>query len=143
METRLTIEPRIAAMAAVRASHEDIDYLNLCVARGENAANWGKWARWDATFHRTIAISSRNTILAGFVDIINKTRRSQYQHYVRQQATKSDWRPILVEQHRIIVRAIAAHDPGGAAQAMREHLRGVEERLFGDMEDLAEFVEKL
>ena len=142
METRLTLEPRIAAMAAVRASDEDIDYLNLCVARSEIAAGWGIWARWDDTFHRTIALASRNNILADFVEMMNKARRSQYQRNVRQQATKSEWRPILVEQHRIIVEAIAAHDPRGAAQAMREHLRSVEERLFGDQEDLAEFVEK-
>ncbi len=142
METRLTVEPRIAAMAAVRASGEDIDYLNLCVARGETASDWVMWARWDATFHRTIALASGNRILADFVEMLNRSRRGQSGQSIRQQANKPDWRPILVEHHRAIVRAIAAHDPGGAARAMREHLRGVEERLFGDMEDLAEFVER-
>lgn len=143
MEARLTVEPRIAAMAAVRASKEDIDYLDLCVNRGETASDWIMWARWDATFHRTIALASGNKILADFVETLNRSRNGQRGPNIRQQATKTDWRPILVEHHRTIVRSIAAHDPGGAARAMREHLRGVEERLFGDMEDLAEFVERL
>jgi DNA-binding FadR family transcriptional regulator len=143
LETRLTIEPRVAAMAAVRASKEDIDYLNLCVARSENAADWATWARWDSTFHRTIALASGNSILANMIDMMNKARRGQNRQNTRQQAIRSDWRPILVNQHRAIVRTISAHDPAGAARAMRDHLRGVEERLFGDAEDLAEFIERL
>ncbi len=143
METRLTIEPRVAAMAAVRASEEDIDYLHLCVARSEKASDWEMWERWDATFHRTIGLASGNSILADLIEMMNKVRGDQTRRPVRQQAANPDWRPVLVNQHRAIVGAIKARDPEGAARAMRDHLRGVEERLFGDLEDLAKFVERL
>lgn len=143
METRLTIEPRIAAMAAVRASNDDIDYLKLCVTKSELADTWAAWDRWDATFHRTIGLASRNSMLADLVELINKARRSQYGSQSRKTKASADWRSILVRQHRDITEAIVRRDPQGAAKAMRVHLNSVEERLFGDTDELAEFTEQL
>lgn len=143
METRVTIEPRIAAMAAIRASDEDISYLRLCVTKSEIADTWAAWDRWDATFHRTIGLASQNSMLADLVELINKSRRSQFGSQSRKSAQGTDWRPILIGQHREITESIARRDPQGAAKAMRKHLNSVEERLFGDPEELAEFTEKL
>ena len=143
METRLTIEPRLAAMAAVRASEEDINYLKLCTAKSDASENWTVWDRWDATFHRTIALSARNTLLAAFVELINKARRSQYGSQARKSSLDDSWRAVSMHQHRVITEAIAARDPQAAAKAMRHHLNSVEERIFGDPDDLAEFTERL
>ena len=143
LETRLTIEPRLAAMAAMRASDEDIDYLKLAVTRSETADDWAAWERWDSTFHRTIALATNNTFLTELVEIINRLRRDRSRQNNRPEAADPNWRPQLVKQHRAIVEAIAARDPGGAAKAMRDHLRGVEERLFGDQEDIAEIISRV
>ncbi|NQW00824.1 MAG: FadR family transcriptional regulator [Rhodospirillales bacterium] len=143
METRLTIEPRIAAMAAVRASEEDINYLRICVTKSELADTWAAWDRWDATFHRTIAMVSRNAMLADLIELINKARRSQFGSRVRKAPAGSDWRTLLILQHRKIAESIAARDPQAAAMAMRKHLNSVEERIFGDPDELANFTEQL
>jgi len=136
METRLTIEPRLAAMAAVRASEEDIDYLKLCTAKSEASDTWASWERWDATFHRTLGLASRNVMLADIIELVNKARRSQLGRRNRAASPTPEWRSLLVQQHRDIVEAIAARDPQGAARAMRSHLNSVEERLFGDLAQL-------
>lgn len=136
METRLTIEPRLAALAAARASEEDIDYLKLCTAKSEASDTWASWERWDATFHRTIGLASRNLMLADIIELVNKARRQQFGRRNRTSAPTSEWRSLLVQQHRDIVEAIAARDPQSAARAMRSHLNNVEERLFGDPSDL-------
>lgn len=143
METRLTIEPRIAAMAAVRASREDINYLRVCVTKSELADTWAAWNRWDATFHRTIALAARNAMLADLVDLINTARRLQFSSQVRKAGTGSEWRKLLIQQHRRIIEAIAARDPQAAALAMRNHLNSVEDRLFGDPDALAKLTEQL
>jgi len=143
METRMTIEPRLAALAAVRASEEDIGYLRLCTTKSEASETWTAWDRWDATFHRTIALAARNTMLADFVELINKSRRSQYGSKARRTSKGSDWRAILVRQHRDIVDALATRDPQGAAKAMRNHLVYIEEQFFGDPDDLADFTDRL
>ena len=143
METRLTIEPRLAAMAAVRASDEDIDYLRLCVTKSEAVENWTAWERWDATFHRTIALAARNAMLTDLIELINKARRNPYRSQQRKPSSGPEWRSILVRQHRAVTDAIAMRDPQTAAKAMRAHLTSVEERMFGDPDDLADFTDRL
>jgi len=143
METRLTVEPRVAAMAALRAHDDDIDYLRLAVSRSENATDWSAWQRWDETFHRTIALSATNTLLADLVEMLNTLRREDNRHRVRRKAVDPDWRQLLVQQHRAIAEAVANRDPQEAAQSMREHLLGVEERLFGDQQEINKLIERL
>jgi len=143
MEVRLTIEPRLAAMAAVRARDDDIDYLRLAVCRSENATDWSTWGRWDETFHRTIALAARNSMLADLVETLNILRRANSGHRIRRKATHPDWRPVLVQQHRQIAEAIASGDPAEAARSMRLHLLGVEDRLFGEKGKVDEIVDKI
>ena len=143
METRLTIEPRLAAMAAVRASDEDINYLRLCVTKSEAAENWTAWDRWDMTFHRTIALAARNAMLAELIELINKARRNPYQSPTPKLTSGPEWRSFLVRQHRAITEAIAERNPQAAAKAMRSHLISVEERMFGDSDGLADLTDRL
>ncbi len=141
METRLTIEPRLAALAAVRASEEDINYLKLCTSKSETADTLTSWQRWDETFHRTIGLASRNVMLANLIEVINKARRSQFTPPKRKSPTGSDWQPLLLQQHRTIIEAITARDPQAAAKAMRQHLNSVEERIFGDPDQLSDITD--
>lgn len=143
MESRMTLEPRLAALAAVRAAEEDITYLKLCNSKSEAADTWASWERWDATFHRTIALSARNTMLAEIIDLINKARRARYGVQLHASQNATEWRTRLVRQHRDIVEAIANRNPQDAARAMRNHLQSVEERIFGDPDELIEYTEGL
>ncbi len=143
METRLIIEPRLAAMAAARASEEDISYLRLCTTKSEAAETWTAWDRWDATFHRTIALAAHNTMLADFIELINKARRNPYGSRARRAAKGSEWRATLIRQHRDIVDALASRDPQGAAMAMRHHLTYIEEQFFGDPDGMSGITEGL
>ncbi len=143
MEARLAIEPRVAAMAAVRATDGDIEYLRLSVTRSESATDWQTWERWDVTFHRTMALSASNVMLADIIDAMNNLRRVKSRNRVRHAAIAARWLPLLVRQHRAVVEAVVNRDPYRAAEAMSEHLRCVEERLFGNIEDLDQFIAAL
>ncbi len=132
MEARLVIEPRLAAMAAVNANQQDIDYLLLCVEKSNQLVNWDSWQRWDSTFHRTIALCSRNNLLADIIEKFNKIRSLSDWKKIRGDALSPAGHKTLVAQHRAIANFIAGRDPAGAASAMRNHLTDVEQNLFGD-----------
>jgi DNA-binding FadR family transcriptional regulator len=71
----------------------------------------------DSRFHRTIAAASGNRVLAAFVAALHS--ETEPVHYL-------DLSPEVgrdtVRQHQRIVKAIAAHDPDAAEQAVVEHL---------------------
>lgn len=130
MEARLILEPRLAAMAAVNADDQDIEYLLLCVQKSKLATDWDVWERWDSTFHRTIALCSHNNLMAEIIEKFNKIRSRKEWQVMRDDKLSQDWHSSLVSQHQKIADCIATRDPRRAAKAMRAHLKAVEHDLF-------------
>jgi GntR family transcriptional repressor for pyruvate dehydrogenase complex len=72
----------------------------------------------DIDFHRTIAAASNNPILGALVEMVSNILYRQRRQTV---ARALDLGPSLA-MHRRIYRAIAAHDPDRARDAMNQHL---------------------
>jgi DNA-binding FadR family transcriptional regulator len=133
MQARRIIEPSVAGEAAGLASAPEVAYLSDLVAQGRRATTRAACERVDAAFHRAIAEATANPILLGLLDYLAGARR----HAAWQREWELTYRRLGVteftgrhsDQHQAIVDAIARNDPGGAAEAMRDHLDTIFEAM--------------
>jgi GntR family transcriptional repressor for pyruvate dehydrogenase complex len=124
-EARKLVEPRLAGLAAERATAEDLAALSRCAEASEAAVDDDDaFMRNDLELHGLISQAARNALLARLVDSIGELAIAS------RIATTSV--PGLKEQsvldHRAIVDAIGTRDPEAAAAAMLTHLGNVERR---------------
>lgn len=130
LQTRMLLEPEIAAMAAQQATALQVRRLNS-VARGFDSADSEvseearlrvaeRWSVTDARFHVLLAEASQNPVLAIVSEVLVGTlwqqRRSGGSYLSDPQ------REQIEEEHRAIAAAVTARDPEAARRAMSEHL---------------------
>ena len=83
-----------------------------------------EFAEADARFHRAIAAASGNALLASILAGMN-AHAHNYRYYFR-----GGMAAATVEEHRAVLAALAAGQPGPAAAAMRAHLERAQDRLL-------------
>jgi DNA-binding FadR family transcriptional regulator len=137
MRARLIVEPEIAREAALHATHDDIVALRQSLRQTRAAATWRQYENIDNLFHRQIALASQNTVLLGVFDVLNAIRRAVVWGRLRIEPARPPQDHHSFAEHDRIVEAIANRDLGGAAAAMRAHLKSVEQRLI-PLSDAAE-----
>lgn len=129
MEARLVLEPELAALAARRATGEDVARMRALADRVSQAQDADAAELWDGSLHRIIARIAGNPILNTAFTLINEVRQEQRWQQERQQARS----PALVEeygrQHARIIDAIHARDEDAARFAMRDHLSALKVNL--------------
>lgn len=130
MEVRLIIEPRIASMAALRASPAEIDHLVECLRHGGAAADTATFERWDGELHRTMACAARNSFLLAIFDGINDVRRTELWGRLKEKTVNPERRSQYERQHAELVSLIRDRDAEGAERVMRAHLEMVRDHLL-------------
>jgi DNA-binding FadR family transcriptional regulator len=135
METRLMIEPAIAAAAAVRARPEQISALGALADNAERGLR--VWETRDDAFHAKLAEASGNPLLVALIDTLRAMRAREDWSRLRKVSHTPDRRRAFLRQHVAVARAVAARDPKGAATAMREHLASVQSAMLEHPETLA------
>jgi len=129
-EIRQLVEPGVAALAAERATSQDLELLRKEVAVMEDAANdVQKFITADHRFHVAIAKASGNPLVPAMLDPIVELLHEQRQRlfFVEHSASTAQ------DFHRQILAAIENRDSRGAFAAMRAHLV----QVSGDIERLA------
>jgi GntR family transcriptional repressor for pyruvate dehydrogenase complex len=122
-EVRMVIEPDLAALAARRASFDQILKMRGLLQEQETLIKQGdSGISADTQFHYVLAEAAGNEILfnimTGLMDLMRETRQASLQ---------TSGRPARsVKQHRAVLRAIETRDPKSAEQRMREHLSDME-----------------
>jgi GntR family uxuAB operon transcriptional repressor len=125
LQARRLIEGEIAALAASKASREDLDSLRECVARMEtHVDDFAVREASDREFHLRIAKATGNGSLELVVEGLWNQRaelwgRMQRHFHTVELAHKT------IRDHAAILEAIAARDPSGARAAMHRHLTRV------------------
>ena len=121
-ELRLGIEPLAAALAARRATPDDLargrQHGRDRPARAARAASIAELIAADMAFHMYLYELSGNRL---FVD----TMRELWNHLrraMREVLQHREYRKAIWVEHEQILRAIAAHDADGAAALVRAHL---------------------
>lgn len=120
VELREILEPEAAAMAARSATAEDVARLAALVDRIEQPFEPNDVAAHsvvDSEFHAAIAIATHNGLIAAIMAALQTANCS----FIRAQ-TETVWLPEGAASHRPVYAAIAAHDPGRARAAMKDHL---------------------
>jgi DNA-binding FadR family transcriptional regulator len=125
METRLMVEPAIAATAALRATAAEIETLRQ-LAEADPEGDWREWERRDNAFHTALASASRNPLLVGLLETLHQMRRRDDWTRLRRLSHTPERQRANVNHHHEIVAAIARRDSDGAAVAMRHHLETVQ-----------------
>lgn len=126
-EMRKLIEPHIAALAAERATRNDIAQLNRIVAKQTDAVSRGATGvEADAELHFTIGRATRNQALqklvSGLMEMLSRSREESLQTDKRRQSS--------IDAHRRIVAAIEKHDKARARSEMLRHIEEVEESVL-------------
>ena len=126
-EMRKLIEPHIAALAAERATPNDIAQLKKIVAKQSAAVSRGETGvEADAELHFSIGRATRNQALqklvAGLMEMLSRSREESLQTDERRASS--------IDAHRRIIAAIEKHDKARARGEMLRHIQQVEENVL-------------
>jgi len=131
MQTRLLLEPEIAALAASRATQSDVDHLHHCLSRSEHAGDYADFEGWDSALHRGIATAAHNALLLRLFDTMNAARDLPVWGSIKRRTATPARREGYRTSHRAIVDALTERDPDLARDHMRAHLLDVRTNLLG------------
>ena len=132
-----SLEVLAAGLAAERISDEELETMQrLLVEIGQHIedGNIEKIVEIDTAFHDVLYKASRNGRLAGIINNLREQitviRRRSMMYPGRLRNT--------MEEHRLLVDSIAAHDVDRAQNAARIHMENAEHTLLKDMLESAE-----
>jgi GntR family transcriptional regulator, transcriptional repressor for pyruvate dehydrogenase complex len=119
LDVRRMFEPAVARFAALRATEEDFDDLQLIIDVQREKLKTGRSAIVeDSAFHATLARSTRNRVVVSIMAILNDLLVES-----RAQSLRQKGRPARsVDGHDAVVAALRRRDPDAAAQAMYKHI---------------------
>jgi len=116
-ETRLIVEPELAARAAERATTEDLHALRAAITAMQDSSGTDERLAADMAFHDAVFRASGNRICQLLFKRIHRTvltSMGQLSNRVELQQPLS--------YHKRIYAAIRAHDADEARRLMREHI---------------------
>ncbi len=120
-EARLVIECEAAALAATRATPQDLAGIDAFLAHMETKAASGAYYWPDAVvLHLMIAQTSHNQVLSDLLEVI---MRKLSPHAEKVQAEIPDRASLDTLLHRDLWTAIKSRDPEAARAAMEYHVR--------------------
>lgn len=131
MELRLAVEVEAAALAAERATTEQVaaigqahEAMGSAIARGDSAVSE------DFQFHRTIALATANAQFSQFLEFLGRhvIPRQRIRSAIATPREQARYLARIQAEHLRIAEAIAARDPAEARRGMRAHLLNSLER---------------
>jgi DNA-binding FadR family transcriptional regulator len=127
LEARLTLEPAVAACAAVAARPDDIERIRLCAIKRETTKDPDAYNLWDHQFHLAIAEATQNSIMLALLEQLNALRHTPTWSSYKKGRMQDPYYTISKNQHRAIIDAIETHDAAAAFRAMKTHIMGVQD----------------
>jgi GntR family transcriptional repressor for pyruvate dehydrogenase complex len=116
-ETRLIVEPELAARAAERATTEDLVSLRKAIKSLENCETTKERLDADMAFHECIFRAAGNRICHLLFRVVHRTLLTSMTQLAGRVELE---RPL--SYHRAIYAAIYNHDPETARRKMHEHI---------------------
>ncbi len=128
-EYRIGVETMAAALAAERATDEDIARLfDACEQAEKHIKSVDEFAQYDMLFHRIVAEASRNPLFIRTSEMIEAMYTTWLIGFQRTHGMDKSH-----DYHIRICKAIAAHDPEEAGRSMQEHLEHVLSNIRKDL----------
>lgn len=135
-ETRLIVEPKVAGLAALRATPIEIDGLQKAISHGRAAKGLAEFEKWDAVFHRIVAQASRNGLLWSLYETIHMVRAGQLWGRMKEQSLTAERMKAYTAKHEDILRAIKDRDSATAEDQMRMHILEAKLNILGHAADV-------
>ncbi|MBW9065900.1 FadR family transcriptional regulator [Rhizobium herbae] len=130
-EARLIIEPKIAALAALRATRQEVEEMQKSIARGSASESLGEFEKWDAVFHRIIVQAARNGLLASLYEGIHAVRAGNLWGKMKEQSLTSERMTAYIVSHQAILDAIKDRDSREAERNMYDHIIDARTNILG------------
>lgn len=131
-EARRSLESTVAALAAERATGEDLAAIaDAVTGMFASAADPLEFLRYDAAFHHAVAAASKNPVLASLVDMVS----GMFFEARRRATDRMPPLTQLAEPHRSIYLAIRDRDPEAARARIVDHLIEAERLLQAELGD--------
>jgi len=127
-EARRLLEPSLAALAAARATPEEVQEMErILEEQGKEVAAGRTGLAQDAQFHAAIGAAAHNRAITrmahAIMDLLTQSR---------EESLNTPGRPTRShEDHRRVLSAIGRRDAEGARKAMLDHIEAVEGLVFG------------
>jgi GntR family transcriptional regulator, transcriptional repressor for pyruvate dehydrogenase complex len=116
-EFRVTVETKLAQLAAERRTDEDLEKIKNAAAGELGPRDWSSLFRADMDIHRSIARAARSPRLE------QAMMDARGELFIPVDLARLEERPRQVHNsHRAILQAIADRDPERAAEEMRLHI---------------------
>lgn len=129
LEVRKHVEAGITALAAEKATEEELERLKEIVGEMEaDLKNRRLGAKTDLDFHTTLAEAAHNYPFQHLMKTIYDLLQEELRIAWGSVFPKTNQRTMLLTQHKEILAAILARDPKRAGEAAYAHLQFVEER---------------
>ncbi|WP_223208116.1 FadR/GntR family transcriptional regulator [Actinopolyspora erythraea] len=129
LEVRHGLETQTSTLAANNAGSSEVSAMEMAIRAMERAEDAAEYHEADLRFHELLARASGNRMLALLIEALAGSLRdsmiTSYRGHLRLGGSHAD----AVEQHREVLERVRERDPGGAAEAMRRHLRTTERDL--------------
>jgi GntR family transcriptional repressor for pyruvate dehydrogenase complex len=130
MEVRLIIEPHAAALAAVRASAEDLAAIEDALRKSLAAKGTAEFEHWDAALHLAIFRAAKNALLVDYCEAINAARNQPHWYRLKQRSMTEERRRRYDSDHGAIVAALLQRDAEAARRLQHAHLARVRDNLM-------------
>lgn len=120
VEARILVEPHVAAMAAQRATPDDVAAMERAIAAAREARTSGDryFIPNSVAFHLALAEAARNPVLLFAVNSF----RALFHEALAALLPADDMAERAIDDHQKILDAIRARDGERARDLMREHL---------------------
>lgn len=130
MQARLLLEPMLAREAALHATGQQMEAMQMTVLKTHKAKTWREYETLDNQFHRLFAEATQNNVLLAMFDQLNSLRRAVVWGRLRERAEQPPKDHHSFEEHAAILKSIEHRDGDLAYKLMRLHLTSVKARLF-------------
>lgn len=133
---RIAIEGETAATAARRMRAADVRELERTLKMMDpKLSGQGSYLPGDRAFHLYIAEKAGNSVLVRIVAELFDARHSPLSlQFGKHFENTTTWRQ-AIDEHKVIIKALASRNPEPAKQAMQWHLRRSHKRLTKQIED--------
>ncbi len=130
LEVRKILEVETAALAALRATHEDLEDIHRAIISMKEELRRGEVGDTaDARFHFAIAKAANNPILIKVMNTISDLMNTSFRSSRQKLFLIENMPAVLYNAHFEIYEAISDHNPSLARLRMREHLTMVEDAM--------------
>jgi len=126
MEVRRVLETESAALAALRATEENLKKIEESLYRMKTARSVAEAVEADLRFHFAIAEATRNSILLRIMNTVADLMHNVFRHKREQLFSAPGKSSEIISEHEAIYTAIREKNPEQARAQMLKHINNIQ-----------------